>query len=144
MVDYTSYSAQMAKITPSSTNSASYKVTNTAAAACPTTNSTWNVSPNLPPTPNDEVCSCISSSVQCAASPGMSDADAGTLLGIVCGLSTSACAGVNANGSTGVYGLYSPCDVSAKLNYALNAYYLEQSSKGNAASACALDRRAHV
>ncbi|KIM98324.1 carbohydrate-binding module family 43 protein [Oidiodendron maius Zn] len=137
MTDYTSYSAQMAKITPSSTNSASYKVTNTAAAACPTTNSTWNVSPNLPPTPNDQVCSCMASSVQCAASPSLSDEDVGKLLGVVCGLSASACSGISADGATGVYGIYSPCDASAQLNYALNAYYLQQSSKGNGASACA-------
>jgi len=138
MSDYTVYSKQMASITPSPINSASYTVTNTVAAPCPTANATWDVSTNLPPTPNDEVCSCMVASASCVPSSDLSADDTSSLLGIVCGQhGTNACDGINYNGSTGVYGVYSPCDTSDKLVYALNAYYKEQSSKGNAASACA-------
>lgn len=136
MEGYTSYSAQMAQITPSPTNANSYTPTNLAAAACPTANSTWDVSTQLPPTPNQELCSCMASSVNCGPSSNLSPQQIGDLLGVVCGLSSSACNGIAANGSTGVYGPYSPCDTSNQLAYALNAYYEQQSSKGNAASAC--------
>lgn len=136
MEGYTSYSAQMATIAPSSTNAASYTPTNLAAAACPTVNATWEVSPVLPPTPNEALCQCMSASVACSPNPNLSANDVGNLLGVVCGLSNSACAGIRANGTTGVYGPYSPCDATDQLAYALNAYYEEQSSQGNAASAC--------
>jgi 1,3-beta-glucanosyltransferase GAS1 len=136
MEGYTSYSNQMKSIAPSSTNAASYTPTNLNAAACPTQNSTWDVSTNLPPTPDEALCQCMSSSVACGPNSGLSAQEVGTLLGVVCGLSSSACGGIDANGSTGVYGPYSPCDASAQLAYALNAYYEEQSSQGNGASAC--------
>lgn len=137
MSDYSVYSTQMAKITPKPINAKTYSVTNTAAAPCPTSNSTWDVSTNLPPTPNEEVCNCMVSGASCVPAGGLSTDDTSTLLGLVCGQShTTACNGIQANGSSGVYGLYSPCDVSDQLVYALNAYYKEQSSKGNAASAC--------
>jgi hypothetical protein len=137
MSDYTVYSSQMAKITPKPINGNNYKVTNTVAAPCPTSNSTWSVATNLPPTPNDEVCKCMVSGASCVPSSAFSTDDASKLLGVVCGLkNTNACDGIGADGSTGVYGLYSPCNVNDQLVYALNAYYSEQSSKGNAASAC--------
>lgn len=136
MEGYTSYSKQMASITPSSTNAVSYTPSNTAAAACPTADSTWEVSTNLPPTPNEELCQCMSASVACSPKLGLSAEDAGSLINTVCGLSIAACAGISANGTTGLYGIYSPCDTTDQLAYALNAYYKAQSSKGNAASAC--------
>lgn len=137
MEGYTSYSNQMKSIAPSSTNAASYTPTNLNAAACPTQNSTWDVSTNLPPSPNESLCQCMSSSVACGPSSDLSAEEVGNLLGVVCGLSSSACAGISANGSSGVYGPYSPCDAADQLAYALNAYYEEQSSQGNGASACA-------
>lgn len=137
MPDYTVYSSQMAKITPKPLEASKYSVTNTAAAACPTANSTWNVATNLPPTPDEQVCQCMVDSAKCVPASGLSAKDTAKLLGVVCGLpNTKACAGIQADGSKGVYGVYSPCDTSDQLVYALNAYYAEQSSKGNAASAC--------
>lgn len=126
----------MAKISPSLTNMASYTPSNTANLPCPTQNASWAAATNLPPTPDLAVCNCMSSTLECVPKDNLADKEVGELLGVVCGLSQTACQGINANGTAGVYGEYSGCDASARLAFALNAYYQEQSSKGNGASAC--------
>lgn len=125
----------MASISPSGVNAGSYNPTNTQAAACPTTGSDWNAASNLPPTPNSELCDCMFKSLTCVPNNVATD-DVGKLFGIVCGLVDGVCDGIQANGSTGHYGAYGMCDPQQQLGFALNAYYQNQISAGNGASAC--------
>ncbi|KAL1963360.1 hypothetical protein VTN77DRAFT_8481 [Rasamsonia byssochlamydoides] len=134
--DFTAYSSQMAKISPSLTNAADYTPTNTVNQPCPTLNASWEAATNLPPTPNQALCSCMTPTLQCVPKADLTADDVGNLLGIVCGLSNTACQGIDTNSTTGVYGMYSPCDASDRLAWAINAYYQEQNSEGNGASAC--------
>ena len=133
LADFTSLSSQLAKISPSSTDSAQYNPTHTTNLACPTVGGGWEAASKLPPTPDEAVCNCLSQSLSCVPKPSLSNKDIGSLLGTVCGLSSSACSEISANGTTGVYGEYSMCGTKEQLAFALNSYYKEQKS---ASSAC--------
>jgi hypothetical protein len=60
----------------------------------------------------------------------------GDLFGIVCGLGSNTCAGIEANGTNGDYGAYGMCNPTQQLGWALNDYYEQQAASGNGASAC--------
>ncbi|KAL1303171.1 hypothetical protein AAFC00_006598 [Neodothiora populina] len=133
--DFSYLSSRLATVSPSLVNAASYSPTNSA-QACPTINSAWEAKASpLPPSPNQELCSCMYSSLACVVSSDVSEDDMGDLFGTVCGLSDTACDGITHNATTGVYGAYSMCNSTEQLAYVLNAYYNEQSS-ANKASAC--------
>lgn len=134
--DYTALSIQLAAISPSGVNSASYNPTNTAAQACPTVDASWGAASALPPTPNAELCSCMVKALNCVPSSEINDNNIGDLFGLVCGLSKSACDGIAANATTGDYGAYGMCDPLQQMGWALNSYYEEQLAAGNGASAC--------
>ena len=123
-------------ISPSGVNSNSYTPSHTAAQSCPTVGSAWEAATALPPTPNSELCSCMYDALACVPSNQVSEADVGTLFGVVCGLGNSVCAGIAANGSTGDYGAYGMCNSTQQLGWALDQYYLQQQASGNGASAC--------
>jgi hypothetical protein len=123
-------------INPSTTNSADYSPTNTVNLPCPTQNVSWEAATNLPPTPNQALCGCLPPTLQCAPQTDLNDTTVGNLLGVVCGLSSRACEGISTNSTSGVYGIYSGCDARDQLAWAFNAYYQEQNSRGNGASAC--------
>ncbi|KAJ6130947.1 hypothetical protein N7523_001407 [Penicillium sp. IBT 18751x] len=132
MTDFTSYSEHIATANPTGTNKASYTPTNTALQSCPTVGSDWRAEASpLPPTPDLDLCGCIYDASACVPKSSLSDTKLGTLLGTVCGYTD--CGGVDANGTTGVYGAYSMCPVKDQLAFALNKYYNEQDK---AESAC--------
>ena len=60
--DFTSYSSQIAKITPHSTFASNYVVTNTITSSCPT-GASFSASPTLPPIVNQNVCACMMNSL---------------------------------------------------------------------------------
>ncbi|KAI0343991.1 hypothetical protein BDW22DRAFT_1328054 [Trametopsis cervina] len=99
--------------------------------ACPTQNSTFLASTTLPPTPNDNSCNCVQSSVACQFNPPTSNSTqlsgiVGDLLNTACGLLGSnggTCDGIAADGATGTYGAVSPCDPSVKLSYVFDQFY---------------------
>lgn len=134
--DYTALSIQLAAVTPSVINSASYTPTNTAPQPCPTIGDDWDASPSLPPTPNTELCTCMDKALNCVPSSQINEDNIGDFFGLVCGLSKTACAGIATNATTGDYGAYGMCNPMQQLGWALNAYYEEQLSNGNGASAC--------
>ena len=70
----------------------------------------------------------------CVVANSTSTESYGDLFGTVCGY--GACAGIQANYTTGVYGAYSMCSAEQQLSFAFNAYYEAQNAKGNGASAC--------
>ena len=130
--DFTALSKQLALATPSSTSSAAYTVTNTQAQACPATGAGWAASSNLPPIANAELCSCMVTSLSCVANSGLSGNETATLFSTVCGLDNSACNGISANGTTGVYGAYSMCSASEQLSFAFDQYYQNQKKASTA------------
>ncbi|KAH8791634.1 Glucanosyltransferase-domain-containing protein [Hyaloscypha finlandica] len=132
LADFTALSKQLALATPSSTNSANYVVTNTAAQACPATGANWAAASALPPIANADVCTCMVTSLSCVAETGLSDNTTASLFSTVCGLDKTACAGINTNGTTGVYGAYSMCNSYQKLSFSLDQYYKNQNKASTA------------
>src|SRR3954447_12917630 len=68
--DFTALSSQIAQVTPSAINAASYTPANTQAQNCPT-GPAWSAATKLPPSPNAELCSCMVKSLSCVANPNM-------------------------------------------------------------------------
>ncbi|KAH9947943.1 Glucanosyltransferase-domain-containing protein [Amylocystis lapponica] len=96
--------------------------------SCPSQNSTWLASATLPPTPNDAACNCIESALSCQFTPKQSNTSVivGDLLDYTCSLlgqQGGSCNAISANGSSGVYGLVSPCAPSIELSYIMSQYY---------------------
>lgn len=143
LADFNAWSTQIAAATPTGVNSASYSPTNTVGQACPTVGSSWQAAASaLPPTPNQEVCSCMMSTLVCTANPNINDTEIASLFSNVCGyIGGKACVGISGNTATGVYGPYSMCNATEQLSYAFNAYYLAENS---AASACSFGGNANI
>lgn len=135
MTGFSSYSKEIAKVSPTGVNSASYTPTNTVPAACPTVDSVWQAASNLPPSPNAELCSCMMDTLSCTLKDDVTDEQVGKLFGTVCGFG-NVCEGVVGNATTGKYGAYSMCEAKQRLAFAMNVYYEQQKAKGNAESAC--------
>ena len=126
--DFAAYSTQIAKATPSGVQSASYTPTNSP-QACPTIGSTWDAVEKLPPSPNEQICSCMVQNLTCRAASDLSDNTFKTQFAFVCDPNNGDnCRGIRANASTGVYGAYSMCNSTARLSWAFNAYYLNQTT----------------
>ncbi|KAI9787765.1 MAG: 1,3-beta-glucanosyltransferase gas1 [Geoglossum umbratile] len=120
--DFTALSNQIASATPTGVNANSYTPTNTVARSCPAKNSAWSAATQLPPTPNQELCSCMVKSLNCAAKAGVQDSAFGTLFGSACA-TKGVCDGIQADGSSGVYGAYSMCSPLEQLSWVFNEYY---------------------
>ncbi|KAJ9292640.1 CAZyme family GH72 and CBM43 [Paecilomyces variotii] len=136
LADFTSYSSHIAKATPTGVKKSEYKPTNTALQSCPAVNGNWQAKATpLPPSPNPELCQCMTSSLTCVAKDTISDEDLGKTFGVVCGYE-GVCDGIAANATTGDYGAYSMCEAKEQLSFVMDRYYQEQKAKGNGASAC--------
>ena len=131
LVDYDNLSTAMAKASPTGVNAASYSPTNSP-QACPTTD-TWQAATNLPPTPNDAICQCMVQNLTCVAKSNLSPDKIKQEFDYICDPAQgNNCAGILANGSTGVYGAFSGCSDSERLSYAFNQYYLNQTATNTA------------
>lgn len=131
--DFKVLASQVAKVKPKQTAFADYKVTNTAARACPTVGAKWAASSDLPPIANAQVCDCMVKSLNCVAKDGLDGEAIAEQFGYVCGQDPSACAGIAANATSGKYGAYSMCKSEQKLSFAFDQYYQNHNSD---ASAC--------
>ncbi|KAJ5909234.1 hypothetical protein N7495_001916 [Penicillium taxi] len=130
--DFTSYSKHIATVSPTGVSKASYTATNTELQACPTVGASWEADPSpLPPTADSSLCSCIYEESACVAA-SLSDTKMSSLIGTVCGLTD--CSGLDANATSGVYGVYSMCGLEDQLAFALNKYYNEQDQDASACS----------
>ena len=126
--DYSALSSQIAKVTPTGPNSASYSPTNSP-QGCPTTDSQWQAVTQLPPTPNTASCDCMYSNLTCVAKSDLSDSKIQSQFGFICDPSLgNNCGGVTANASTGAYGTWSMCNATQRLSWAFNEYYLNQTA----------------
>ncbi len=88
--------------------------------SCPTANSTFLASQSLPPTPNDNSCNCLESSLACQFTPTTSNTSAivGPLLDTACGLLGQVngnCDAIAADGAAGTYGPVSFCNPCMSL-----------------------------
>jgi hypothetical protein len=119
----------MASVSPSSTASTAYKVTNTVARACPTINSEWKGLETLPPTPNSTLCNCMFASLSCTTKPDFEATPVAFTVGNqICYSNPSNCFGINQNVTTGTYGAYSACNNSQQLSWIMNHDYLSNKS----------------
>lgn len=128
--DFNNYSSEINKVTPTSVNTASYSASSTS-LACPATNSNWMAATDLPPTPSEDLCDCMSAALSCVVQDSVDEDDYQDLFDWIC--NEISCDGINANGTTGDYGSYSFCHAKEKLSFVMNMYY---SSKGGAKSYC--------
>lgn len=134
--DYNSLSSQLAKVTPSLTQSADYTPSNSA-PACPTTgvasDITWlPVASPLPPNVNPQLCSCESAAFSCVVTND-DDSTYADAFGFICGEEDGKyCDGIAHNASTGTYGAISGCDPKVQLGFVANQYYLAQNSNKQA------------
>ncbi|EFR04589.1 1,3-beta-glucanosyltransferase gel3 [Nannizzia gypsea CBS 118893] len=135
--DFTAFANQMAKVSPKGPKMAAYTPVNTENAPCPTVSSgVWEASPKLPPTPDRELCDCMTRSITCRAKSTVPDEDLSRLFSTVCGLSPMACEEIASNATSGVYGMYGMCSPIDQLSWAFNTYYEEQLKRGNGHTAC--------
>ncbi len=118
--DYNNLKSQLAKVTVTGTNSASFTPTNTKAQSCPTTGSDWNAATALPPTPNKDLCACMVNSLSCVADSSISDDKLSEVFSFIGGKFAQALDGITANGTSGVYGAYSMCNSTERLAWAMN------------------------
>ena len=126
----------MAKGTPKGVDFNAYNPTNTVPQPCPTNTENWRASETLPPTPNKDLCECMTKNLKCAAKPSISDKDIGTLFRTVCGFGGNICAGISIDATKGIYGAYSMCSPLEQLSFAFNAYFQQQAAKGSGQGAC--------
>lgn len=129
LADFGYYSSEIHAISPTSDNTASYTPTSTI-LSCPPTGPYWKAATSLPPTPNNNLCDCMVSSLSCVVSDTVSADKYQDLFDYVC--SQVSCAGIGANGTSGVYGGYSFCRDKDKLSFVLNMYYKSQGSSKDA------------
>ncbi|KAL6304160.1 beta-1,3-glucanosyltransferase [Sparassis latifolia] len=132
--DFTNLKNSLAGIAPANQSLSSYTPTIAEPVSCPASNSSWLVSTNLPYTPDNSVCECVVNQLSCLST--YTDATdlgtVGTMIGTVCGESSTACSAISGNGSVGVYGDLSYCAPLQQLNIALDTYYEDQSRNAQA------------
>ena len=134
MSNFDNLADQIAKVKPSGVEMDSYEPTNTALRACPT-DENWQASSTLPPTPNQELCSCMTKTLTCVVSDDVKDDDMEDLFDTVCGYK-GVCDSITPDAVKGVYGAYSMCNVKEKLSFAFDTYFQQQLAKGNGDTAC--------
>ena len=131
--DFAALSTQIANVTPTGVQSASYTPSNSA-QACPSIDGTWEAkSSPLPPTPNAQLCGCMMQNLTCVAKANLDNTTSTTQFSYVCDPHNgNYCAGILANALTGAYGAYSMCNATERLSWAMNQFYLNQTANNKA------------
>ncbi|PHH93111.1 hypothetical protein CDD83_491 [Cordyceps sp. RAO-2017] len=141
MKNFQALKEQVTNSTPKAVERDSYNPTNQP-QKCPDPKAgSWHANEALPPTPDQSLCDCMVKSRSCVQRSGITPKDYGKIFGYICGAEPEICTGIQGNASTGVYGAYSMCSDSAKLDYVLDTYYTKQKK---ASTACDFDGKAGV
>ncbi|KAF6071449.1 Glucanosyltransferase family protein [Candida albicans] len=127
--DYNNYKSEMNKISPSLAHTSTLSSSDASKTLqCPgTAASTWKAATNLPPTPDESYCDCISKSLECVVADDVDKEDYGDLFGQVCGYID--CSAISADGSKGEYGVASFCSDKDVCSASIN-------SKASASGSC--------
>lgn len=136
--DFNNYKSEIASISPSSANTASFTAT-VANISCPTNNKNWAAATVLPPTPDNDLCQCMDAANSCVVSDDVDADDYADLFDYVC--AQVSCDGISGNGTSGKYGSYSFCSPKEQLNFVLNLYY---QSNGGSKSDCSFSGSASI
>ncbi|KAK3366170.1 Glucanosyltransferase-domain-containing protein [Lasiosphaeria ovina] len=132
--NYATLSSVIATVSPSSTAMSAYNPTNTP-QACPVISNDWRVKGDaLPPTPDSNLCDCMFQTLACVPASNLKAESYGDIFGFICGADPKACAGINSNTTTGVFGAYSMCNSTQQLGYVLDQYYNDQKKASDACS----------
>ena len=99
---------------------ADYTPTNTKLRSCPAEGADWQASSKLPPTPNQQLCSCMVDDLGCSAKSSVASDQFANLFSFICD-GRADCTGISGNGTTGAYGAYSMCRPAERLSWAMNA-----------------------
>ncbi|OLY82938.1 Protein EPD1 [Smittium mucronatum] len=136
--DYDTFKKQVSNVDPKGTSLKDYNPS-LKNSQCPPVTSSWKVNDVLPPSPNIDVCNCLSESFSCSLPAQFDPSNAvqskalGDTLSFICG--TVDCSDVSTDTAKGVYGKYSGCTSIQKSNYILSTYY---SSNNNDSSYCSV------
>ncbi|KIM85434.1 carbohydrate-binding module family 43 protein [Piloderma croceum F 1598] len=125
--DFNALASQYGQVNPPNTPNQS-AAGNTNYPSCPAQSATFLASSSLPPTPNDQSCQCLDTTLSCLFTPQTDNYTAivGDLLDTGCSLLGQAggnCNDIAGNGSTGDYGRVSFCDPPIKLSFVFSEYY---------------------
>lgn len=123
--NYDTLKKAMNKISPNKVQMGSYTPANQA-AECPAVGDSWEVSTELPPTPDSSLCDCMYNSISCAPADSLKDKEFGDIFDYICDADADACAGIKGDTASGVYGPYVMCNPKQKLGHVLDAYYQNQ------------------
>lgn len=138
--DFDALKNEVAKANPKGVSRDSYNPSNRI-GQCPNLSDNWKANKALPPTPDQSLCDCMVKSRSCVQQSGLDSKKYGDIFGYICGRYSDICSGIRGNASTGVYGAYSMCSDSAKLDYVLDAYYRQLRSDS---SACDFNNQARL
>jgi hypothetical protein len=132
--DYNYLSQEMALAAPTGVQMDAYTPSNSAQNCPAVSTGVWEaVASPLPPTPDRSLCQCMYNSLSCVVKSTVATTAYGQIFSTVCGLGGgSACAGIDTNTQTGVYGAYSMCNATEQLSFALDQYYKGQNSDSTA------------
>lgn len=124
--DFNALVSQYSQVNASNTPSKS-SAGNTNYPGCPAQNTTFLASSSLPPTPNDQSCQCLETTLSCTFTPQTNNYTAivGELLDTGCSLLGQAggnCNDIASSGASGTYGRVSFCDPRKEL-HELNATF---------------------
>ena len=126
LADFSVYSKEIASVKPTGPQSASYTPTNRA-QACPTLGKSWNALSKIPPSPNEQICSCMVQNLTCKAKPDITAEVIKTNFDYICDPGNGDfCGAITADASTGVYGAFSMCNPVERLSKAFDTYYHNQ------------------
>ncbi|OKL61034.1 hypothetical protein UA08_03284 [Talaromyces atroroseus] len=113
---YSAFSSQLASVTLSPTNAASYTPSNTATPSCPSVVSTWEASPTLPPQPDADFCDCSLRQSYCQVQPDLNSTVQDEIVSYICGTDINLCSGLLVNSTIGEYGIYTMCNTTTMLS----------------------------
>ncbi|KAL1915935.1 uncharacterized protein VTP21DRAFT_6323 [Calcarisporiella thermophila] len=112
--DYTALKQQLASVPAIPTSLISNINGSSESVQCPIQDKNWQASFQLPPTPSDENCKCMTETLGCIYDL---DRDVGSTLDMVCGITE--CEDISVNG-TGRYGKWSYCSDKQRISFELD------------------------